>query len=51
MAKVTVVQGQGGGGKIEIEYFSEEELIRLCDLIGGRNRLAGPGFTELNDDS
>ncbi len=39
MAKVAVTQNKAGGGMIEIEYFSEDELTRLCDLIGERKRL------------
>ena len=39
MAKVAITQNRDGGGIIEIEYFSEDELTRLCDLIGERKRL------------
>ncbi|MFH1038543.1 MAG: ParB/RepB/Spo0J family partition protein [PVC group bacterium] len=36
-AKVSIVGNRKGGGKIEIEYFSEEELNRLCGMIGKNN--------------
>ena len=31
--KVSVTQKASGKGKIEIEYYSEEELERIYDLI------------------
>ncbi len=51
MAKVTIVQNREGGGMIEIEYFSQDELTRLCDLIGERKRLNQPYNHELNGDT
>lgn len=33
-AKVTITRGRSGAGKIEIEFYSEEELARLCRLLG-----------------
>ena len=36
--KVLVRHHESGRGRIEIEYFSEQELDRLVDLITGENR-------------
>ena len=33
--KVTIKNGTGGKGKIEIEYYSSDELERIADLIKG----------------
>ncbi len=33
-AKVTISRHRNGGGKIEIEFYSDEELSRLCRLLG-----------------
>ncbi len=33
-AKVCIMENGKGRGKIEIEFFSEEELNRLCEMIG-----------------
>jgi len=33
-AKVAISRNSRGGGKIEIEFYSEEELARLCRLLG-----------------
>lgn len=34
--QVKIVQGRGGAGKIEIEYYSEKDLTRLYDMIFGQ---------------
>ena len=39
-AKVCIMENRKGGGKIEIEFFSEEELIRLCEMIGKQEPFA-----------
>ncbi len=31
--KVSISRGRGSRGKIEIEYYSQEDLDRICDLI------------------
>ncbi len=36
-AKVTITRHRNGGGRIEIEYYSDEELSRLCRLLGVRD--------------
>jgi ParB family transcriptional regulator, chromosome partitioning protein len=36
-AKVTITRDRTGGGKIEIEFYSPEELARLCRLLGVRD--------------
>ena len=33
-AKVTIARTSSGGGKIEIEFYSDQELARLCRLLG-----------------
>ncbi len=33
-AKVTITRDSKGAGRIEIEFYSEEELARLCRLLG-----------------
>ncbi len=36
-AKVTITRHRTGAGRIEIEFYSEEELSRLCRILGVRD--------------
>lgn len=43
-AKVSITRDRKGGGKIEIEFYSAEELARLCRLLGVRDETAPEYF-------
>lgn len=45
-AKVTIKKDRGGAGKIEIEFYSDEELARLCRLLGVKDE----GVQEISYD-
>jgi ParB family transcriptional regulator, chromosome partitioning protein len=43
-AKVTITRDRRGAGKIEIEFYSDQELARLCRLLGVRDDGAPESF-------
>jgi ParB family chromosome partitioning protein len=45
-AKVTITRHRNGAGRIEIEFYSEEELSRLCRLLGVKDESDPNDFSE-----
>ncbi len=50
-AKVTITRNQVGAGKIEIEFYSDQELARLCRILGVRDGVGdGGGGIDRSDE-